>query len=116
MVNLEISEELIAMADGIVVDDSWEVSLDQIREVMPQFTDFSDEMMLMLLETMNLPGITVVEGRVRVPIEMVVGTSQEGGSGTYDHDPEADAAFVESLQCTDEMIAEQQAALDAAGG
>ena len=116
MVNLEFNEELIAMADGIVVDGSWEVSLDQIREVMPQFTAFSDEMMLALLDTMNLPGITVVEGRVRVPLEMVMGTSQTAVSRTYEHDPVADAAFIESLQCTDDMIAEQQAALDAAGG
>ena len=115
LVNLEISEELIAMADGIVVDDSWEVSLDQIREVMPQFTDFTDEMMLLLLETMNLPGITVVEGRVRLPLDMVVGTTQEASSETYEHDPEADAAFIAGLQCTDEMIARQQAELDAAG-
>ena len=116
MVNLEFNEELIAMADGIVVDGSWEVGLDQIREVMPQFTAFSDEMMLALLDTMNLPGITVVEGRVRVPVAMVMGTSQAAVSGTYEHDPEGDAAFIASLQCTDEMIAEQQAALDAAGG
>ena len=114
-VNLEVHEELIAMADGIVVDGSWEVGLDQIREVMPQFTDFTDEMMLLLLETLNLPGITVVDKRVRVPLDSVMNTSQQGIAGTYEHDPEADAAFIAGLQCSDEMIAQQQAELDAAG-
>ena len=115
LVNLEIKDELIAMADGIVVDGSWEVGLDQIREVMPQFADFTDEMMLLLLETMNLPNITVVDKRVRVPLESLMGTSQEAGSGAYEHDPAADAAFIASLQCSAEMIAQQQAELDAAG-
>ena len=112
MVNLEINEDLIAIADGVVVDGTWEVSLDQVREVMPQFTDFSDEMLLALLENMNLPNITVVEGRIRVPLESLSDTSQDAGSQSYVHDPEADAALIASLHCTDEMIAEQRAALD----
>ena len=112
IVNLEINEDLIAIADGVVVDGTWEVSLEQVREVMPQFTDFSDELLLALLQNMNLPNITVVEGRIRVPLESLSDTSQDAGSQSYVHDPEADAALIASLQCTDEMIAEQRAELD----
>ena len=113
LAEIEVSEELIAMADAIVVGDKYQMSPKMARDAF-QYMDMPDEMIMMIVQAANIPGLEIVEERIQAPLATVVGEAAGFATGSFSPNPEMDAAFVAGLECTDEMIAEQQAALDAA--
>ena len=113
--NIEVSDELIAIADAVVVGDQYQFSPKMAKDAF-QYMDLPDEMIMGIAEAGGIPGLEVVDNRMQMPLANVIGEAAGFAAGGFTPNPELDAAFVESLQCTDAMIAEQQAALDAAGG
>ena len=113
LADIEMSEELIAMADLVLVGDTFQMSAKLIKDQFPQLAAFPDEMVLMMVQASGLEGVEVVEDRIQIPIAQLE-DSTDLNSAAFALDAEGDAAAIAALQCTDEMIAEQQAALDAA--
>ena len=114
LAEIDVSEELIAMADAIVVGDQYQMSPKMARDAF-QYMDLPDEMIMMIVQAANIPDLEIVEDRLQVPLAALLGEAAGFATGSFSPNPEMDAAFVDSLQCSDEMIAEQQAELDAAG-
>ena len=115
LADIEVAEALVEQADAIVVGDHYQMAPKLLRDMF-QNMPVTDELVLMMIQAANLPGVSVVDGKVQVPMSMMLDTAGSLASIPTIANPEADLALAKSLQCTDEMIAEQQAALDAAGG
>ena len=113
--DIQVAEELIAIADAVVVGDQYQFSPKMAKDAF-QYMDLPDEMIMGIAKAGGIPGLEVVDNRMQMPLATVIGESAGFASGGFTPNPEMDAAFVASLHCTDEMIAEQRAALDAAGG
>ena len=113
LADIEIAEALVEQADAIVVDDHYQMAPKLLRDMF-QNMPVTDEMVLMMIQAANLPGVSVVDGKVQVPMAMILDTAGSLASMPTVANPEADLALARSLQCTEEMIAQQQAELDAA--
>ena len=111
--DIEVAEELVAQADAIVVGDQYQMAPKLLKDMF-QNMPVTDEMVLMMIQAANLPGVSVVDGMVQVPMSMMLDSAGSLASLPLAPNPTADAAFIAGLQCTDEMIAQQQAELDAA--
>ena len=112
--DIEVAAALVDKADAIVVDDYYQMAPKMLKDMF-QNMPVTDDMVLMLIQAANLPGVSVVDGKVQVPMSMMLDTAGSMASLPTIANPEADLALARSLQCTDEMIARQQAELDAAG-
>ena len=108
---ITVSDELLALADAIVTGDKYQMSTKMGKDVF-QYMELPDEVMIAIVMSSGIPGLEVVEGRVQMPLANLLGEAGGFATGSFTPNAEMDAAFVASLQCTDEMIAEQQAALD----
>ena len=111
LAGIEVPEELLAMADTVLVGDQVQMSAKMVKDQYPQMAEFPDEMVLMLVQAAGLEGVEIVENRIQMPLAVLAGESSEFNTSTFTVDMEADAAYVAGLHCTDEMIAQQQAAL-----
>ena len=114
LADIEVTEELLAIADAVVTGDKYQFSPKMARDAF-QYVDLPDEMIIMAAQSGAIPGLEVVDNRMQMPLATVIGEAAGFAAGGFTPNPEMDAAFVQSLQCTDEMIAQQQAELDAAG-
>ncbi len=112
--DIEVAAALVEKADAIVVGDQYQMAPKMLKDMF-QNMPVTDDMVLMLIQAANLPGVSVVDGKVQVPMSMMLDTAGSMASLPTVANPEADLALARSLQCTDEMIARQQAELDAAG-
>ena len=115
LADIQVSEELLEIADAVVMGDQYQFSPKMARDAF-QYVDLPDEMIMMAAQSGAIPGIEVVDNRMQMPLATVIGEAAGFASGSFTPNPEMDAAFVQSLQCSDEMIAQQQAALEAADG
>ena len=114
LADIEVTEELLAIADAVVTGDKYQFSPKMARDAF-QYVNLPDEMIIMAAQSGAIPGLEVVDNRMQMPLATVIGEAAGFAAGGFTPNPEMDAAFVQSLHCTDEMIAEQQAQLDAAG-
>ena len=112
--DIEVAAALVEKADAIVVDDYYQMAPKMLKDMF-QNMPVTDDMVLMLIQAANLPGVSVVDGKVQVPMSMMLDTAGSMASLPTIANPEADLALARRLQCTDEMIARQQAELDAGG-
>ncbi len=113
--NIEISDELLAMADLAVAGNMLQLSP---RLLEDYFSGLDPAAVPGIMQTAAaaLPDVEFVDGKLQLPVDMLdwiveaatVFLASSGG-GSPD-----DTAFLESLHCSPAMIAEQQAALDAA--
>ena len=108
--DIEVAEELIDMSSLIIRDGEPQISVDIFIERM---RDLGMDVEQIQRQALANPGsVSMEEGAVNFPREMIIrATVQALGS---EESLARDRAFLASLQCSDEMIAEQQAALDAA--
>ncbi len=79
---------------------------------MPQFADFTDEMILMVVQAADIPGVEIEDGKIVMPLAAVIGEATGFAASNFTPDPEGDAAIIASLQCSDDIIARQQAELE----
>lgn len=114
LAQIAVTDALLAEADGVIDGDMYRMSPRMVRDQMPQFAEFSDEMILMVVQAADIPGVEIADGKIVMPLAGVIGEATGFAASNYVADPEADAAIIASLQCTDEMIAQQQAELDSA--
>lgn len=114
--DLEVSDELLAAADMAVAGGMLQLSPRLLEDYFVGL-DAAAVMGIMEAAAAAFPDIEFVDGKLQLPAEMLdslvqAGTAFLAASGA-DGRPD-DTAFLESLHCSPEMIAEQQAQLDAA--
>ncbi len=109
MQGIEISEALFERADMLMNDGA--LSGRRIIQVLESW-GLDEEMIGKVLEAVSQAQMGGGELEVDLPPEIMSMISQAIAAQA---DTDDMAAIIDSLQCTDEMIAEQQAKLDAAG-
>ena len=112
---MEIADELVEMADLVIQDGTVTFSP---RLLLQQFeglgaSDFLKQIVVFFSSSYELDAFLNVMRTGGALPEPIAGMLIEGRKA--EDRIMADSAMLESLQCTEEMIAEQQAALDAAG-
>ena len=112
LADIEVPEELLARADAIVDGEMYQFAPNMALDAF-QNMPIAESMILPLVRAANLPDVTIVGDRIQVPLSMLAESALDFAGGTAQINESADAAFVASLHCTPEMIAEQRAALDA---
>ena len=114
--NIEISDELLATADLAIAGNMLQLSPRLLEDYFVGL-DPAAVPAIMGAAAAALPDVEFVDGKLQLPVNMLDSIVESAtaflassGGGRPD-----DSAFLESLRCTPAMIAEQQAALDAAG-
>ena len=112
---IEIPPELEAMAEMVLEDGASAMSPLGLLRLLDSMgaTDEVKQMAAAYLQDVDLSAMAAEPGEQQQAAAMITRLLIEGRKS-----PEnlaADRAYLQSLQCTDEMIAEQQATLDAAG-
>lgn len=98
LADIEIAQSLIEQADSFVADDHYLMAPRMILDMF-QNMPVTDEMVLMLIQAAGMPGVSVEEGMIQVPMAMMLGAASGLASLPPAPNPEADAAFIESLRC-----------------
>lgn len=111
---IEISDELLAAADLAVEGAMLQLSPLLLEDYLPGM-ETAVVLGIMEAAAAALPNVEFADGKLQLPVDMLDSIVESAaallaasGGGSPD-----DAAFLESLHCTPEMIAEQQAELDA---
>ncbi|MCY3780506.1 MAG: hypothetical protein OXG78_09385, partial [Chloroflexi bacterium] len=113
---IEIPPELEDMAEMVVRDGASIMSPLGLLRLLDSMgaTDEIKQMAAAYLKDVDLSAMASQSGEQQQAAEMINMMLIQGRKSP--ENMAADRQFLESLQCTDEMIAEQQAELDAAGG
>jgi len=113
--NIEISDELLATADLAVAGNMLQLSPRMLEDYMVGL-ERAAVLSIMEAAAAALPDVEFADGKLQLPLDMLDSIVEAAAaflasSGASSQD---DSAFLQSLHCSPEMIAEQQAALDAA--
>lgn len=113
--NIEISDELLATADLAVSGNMLQLSPRLLEDYLIGLEPAA-VLGIMQAAAAALPDVEFADGKLQLPVNMldsIVESAAAFLAASGGSSPD-DTAFLESLHCTPEMIAEQQAELDAA--
>ena len=83
MADIEVPEELIALADTVLVGDHVQMSAKIVKDQYPQMAEFPDEMVLMLVQAAGIPGVEVVEDKLQMPVSVLTAESSEFNTSAF---------------------------------